>query len=162
MSAMWVRTPLEWVDDSIGYRCPMCSLFVDLPKADGPTGCPRCGVPVDEAAALILTQAGFDENATINVVDALRPMLDALSGTVGSHDGKAIIEIAQATTAAAVNVEGETVTEWNILDHDTPYLQPWTEDEDEARSYTDSATGPVVCRERTTYPVQVTAWHEPA
>lgn len=53
---------------------------------------------------------------------------------------------------------GQTVTEWNILDHGTPYLAPWTEDEDEASAYLDEATGPVISRERTTYPDHVTAW----
>ena len=54
-----------------------------------------------------------------------------------------------------------TTVEWNILDHGEPYLQPWTESEDEARSYSNSATGPVVCRTRTRFADRVSKWHVP-
>lgn len=62
--------------------------------------------------------------------------------------------------AANTKGEGETTTEWNVLDHGEPYLQPWTWDEDEARSYSNVVDGPLVKRERTTYDALVTEWVE--
>lgn len=52
--------------------------------------------------------------------------------------------------------------EWNVLNNGEPYLQPWTEDEDEARSYSNDVTGPLVSRTRTRFrfPDYVTDWTE--
>jgi len=51
---------------------------------------------------------------------------------------------------------GTVTTEWNVLRNGKPYLQPWTEDEGEARSY--SAGGLIIYRTRTSYPDSVTRW----
>lgn len=51
-----------------------------------------------------------------------------------------------------------TTIEWNVLDNGEPYLQPWTEDEDEARSYLRHVTGPPVCRARVRYNDYVGPW----
>lgn len=55
---------------------------------------------------------------------------------------------------------GKTTVEWNVLDNGEPYLQPWTEDEWEARSYSNVVTGPLVCRARVRYDDYVSDWVE--
>lgn len=76
--------PLRWVDDRTGYQCPSCALYVCVPPARWAT-CPRCAsVPIDEVATIALANDGFDETDTGNVVDALRPLLDALSKAAAS------------------------------------------------------------------------------
>lgn len=72
------RVPLAWRGD-LGYQCPYCALFVAVPRAAWAT-CPRCpGIPVEETAALLLAEAGFDEDDRGDAVTALLPLLEGLA-----------------------------------------------------------------------------------
>lgn len=70
--------PLKWTNDTAGYQCPYCGLFVCIPRATWAI-CPRCpSIPVDETAALVLSEAGIDDEDLSAAVEALMPILRAL------------------------------------------------------------------------------------
>lgn len=92
---------------------------------------------------------------TIEQQDALivHTVIPITDGPTATDEGGADSNVTPAD--APTGPPGDSTIEWNVLDHGDPYLQPWTEDENEARSYSNVVTGPLVYRTRTRYPDRV-------
>lgn len=69
------------------------------------------------------------------IVHTVIPVTDSpTAADAGGADSNA------AAADAPTGPHGDSAIEWNVLDHGDPYLQPWTEDENEARSYSAGAS----------------------
>lgn len=71
------QTPLRWIDDQIGYRCPRCALFVCIPKQPDPQPISEeTTVTTDEADAVdaAMKAADITEDEALAIVRAIRAL----------------------------------------------------------------------------------------
>lgn len=69
------QTPLVWIDDQIGYRCPRCALFVCIPKQSDDQNTPTTS---EETNSMTTTDTAWDRktSAEADAVEAAMQVAD--------------------------------------------------------------------------------------